>query len=118
MAEKAEHRILSLPVVVIGAVPQRLTVNEADITILAKAREARSVFIEAGENNTGTVFMAQSEAAATTTRRHHLLACESFEITPDDWGDLKGFLDLTKIWIHGDVASDIVVITFIDISEI
>ena len=97
------------PQKVVGATPQRISTT----TI-----KARSVIIEYAQDNTGKIFVADTEANASTLNRHTLdSANQHITIEPDDFANLEGWIDLRDIWLHGDTTGDRFVITYIDVTE-
>jgi len=116
MAAQHEHILKGLNVITIGATPLRIT-NLVTNPLLAKAKKARSLKIQSYPGNKGFIFISDSEANATTNLKIFLDVGSSEVIIPDDWGDLKGHIDASKIWIHGDKVNDLAIIHFLDLTE-
>lgn len=78
----------------------------------------KSVTIESAEGNTGFIYVADSEAKATTTNRHVLYSeGDLFIIQASVWGNLHAQLNLKDIWIDGSVTGDKIVVSYIEIFQ-
>jgi hypothetical protein len=78
----------------------------------------RSVTIESAEGNTGKIYIADSEAKASTLNRHVLYEeGAAFIISASPWGALNAQVNLREIWIDGSVTSDRLVVSYIEILQ-
>jgi hypothetical protein len=76
------------------------------------------VTIESAEGNTGKIYVADSEAKATTLNRHVLYEeGAAFIISASPWGNLNAQVNLKEIWIDGSVASNRITVSYIEIFQ-
>lgn len=93
-----------------GAVPVRLTTDPAIY--------ARSAIIEVAQAATGKVYIAFSEADATTTNRHTLdKKGDIFVIEPTEYGNLDAYFLLRDVWLHGSTPGDKVIVSYVEFRE-
>lgn len=77
---------------------------------------ATAVFIEAHENNTGTIYVGNSTVASTTYTRR-LLPGTGFQIAAEpnaQAGQHGGMLDLSKIYFDASANAQVVMVTYLD----
>ena len=87
--------------------PQRLTT--ADVFV-------REVLIEAHHANKKRMFISSTEALAGTTNRHSLKSDQSFVLNAQRYGGLDARINLKEIWINGESADDLLVVSYVDFS--
>ena len=97
------------PQLVVGASPQRISTTDVIV---------RSIIIEYAQDNAGKLFVADTEANATSLNRHTLdTGNQHMTIEPDEVGALDALLNLKDIWINGDTVCDRFFINYINITE-
>jgi len=97
------------PILLVPGTPQRVSIV---------SKKVRAVIIESAFDNKGRVFIADSEAKASSTNRHTLAAAtDTFFITVDLYGNLNAFTDLFNLWFDGTRANDLLVVSFIELTN-
>jgi hypothetical protein len=62
------------------------------------------------------MFLADSEAKATTSNRHTLpTGASHFTISADNWGSLNGMVDLNQVWFDAAVSGEKLVVSYLDV---
>jgi hypothetical protein len=78
----------------------------------------KSIAIESAEGNLGKIYIADSEAKATTLNRHVLYEEGAmFNILASAWGNLHAQINLKDIWVDGSQAGDRLVVSYIEIYQ-
>jgi hypothetical protein len=109
MAEQRQRFKTISPQLVVGALPQRISTVDFYV---------RGLIIESADGNKGKLFIADSEAKATTTNRHVLYSPgDSMPFDSDPWGNLDAQINLKEIWLHGEKTGDKFVVSYLEIIE-
>jgi len=90
------------PILTLAGTPERLSAS----------RIVRSVIIEASKGNTDDMFIASTEANATSTNRHILEPGDLIVFEPDEFGNLDAQMDLRDLWFNGVTTGDKLVVSF------
>lgn len=88
--------------------PQRLTTTDTYV---------RSVIIEAPPANADDIYLADSEANATTTNRLTLCHCSRIHLNADNWGNIDSHINLKEIWFNGTGGDKLVVWYFGEVTK-
>lgn len=72
----------------------------------------RSILFFAPPGNTANVYVASTEAFASSVNRITLEAGRSLEVRVDNYADLNAFYDLMDIWFDADNSSDRLVVMY------
>lgn len=107
MANQRQEFTTLTPQPSVGALPQRLTTD--DIIV-------RGLIIESAKGNIGVIYIADTEAKATTSNRHTLYGeGDAMVIRGSMYADLNAEINLKDIWFHGDTPGDKLVVSYMDI---
>ena len=108
MSKQQQKLTILAPQPVLGSAgtPQRLSTVD---------RIVRAVVIEAPKGNTGDMFLADTEARATTTNRHTLVRGTLFVLSGDQYGNLDAQLNLRDVWFNGAKDGDLLVVSYFPI---
>ena len=76
-----------------------------------------SVLIEAATANTGNMYVATTEALASSVNRHVLAATDTLAAQIDRWADLDQVINLKDLWFDGATTGERLVVTYMPVSR-
>lgn len=93
------------PTLAVAGTPQRVTTTDLWV---------RAAILESADGNTDKMYVADSEAKASTSNRH-LLKEEGDYITMevDQYGNLEGAFNLKDVWFDGAVSGEKLVVSYL-----
>ena len=82
--------------------------------VSATSLKVKSFSIQAHESNVGNIYIGESAAGISSGARNVLSkqATAAFEVDTQYADDDNIFIDLTDVYVHGNSAGDIAIITY------
>ena len=108
MANQLQTITTISPQPLVAASPARL--SSTDLIV-------REVLIESSPNNKKAIYIATSEANATSLNRHVLNPGDAIKFNSIPYGNLNATLNLFDIWYHGETIGERIVVTYQTITE-
>jgi hypothetical protein len=69
----------------------------------------RALIIEAHVDNTGTIYISDSEANISSDNKHALDAGDRMHFSADNWGDISIHYNIKQLWFDGTTGDKLVV---------
>ena len=98
----------------------KLTITGVAQAISLTSLKTKSFSVQAGEVNTGNIYLGESAAQIAAGARHALTpsAAMSFEVDYSYGDEDQISIDLSEVFIHGNLPGDLVLVSYMEASEV